>query len=300
MKKENNVYMERKSGKFVAYDIRNELFYPLLIEGVKITNDEVFDKFNLVLTSDKKLYKFERNGSLFLPNANDFNLELIDTDVTDIDDHTYIKGNEWYFVSNEGIKLIMKSKEPFIMVASGDDDIAAITEHNFYYVYVDRDLNSAEFTGELGAICHISTDSKYVKMLNYDYYYMQHENGTVDKYDDNKIHKLSIPLVKEIFSGCVKLIDDTLLYVDYDFETQGEPILVTIPMKSHVTNLQQSVGHYGQPLLLLNDIVYQFETTTNSLNENYNPNKNPITSLKFIRRNVKNVFGTCGRIFFVV
>lgn len=288
-------YLYRKllqSGNIMKYNIDDNTVESLLTEGIKIAGCDTFGRTDLILTFD---------GNLFVRDRGTGSTKLVDNNVKDIDESSYIKEYEWYFIDEGGSRLMMKSEQALIMIESTSDHIGVITETNFYHVNLEeRYGDNGGYNGDFQINTFLSKN-KYVKLVANDYFYLQNEDGTVDEYNqhDNIYKIFNIPLIKKIFSEVAELINGSKLYFNYDFEPDT-PIFTNFAIENIDGKLQQTIDYYGQPLILIDNNVCQLKNNKSSLNESYDPNGEVSYSLQLIHRNVKNILGRCGRIHFII
>jgi len=267
-----------KSGQIFKYnEDKNKVNKLLSDEAIKISEIEAdwilsvkedFDSFKiyLVLTFDGNLYSFKKFKKYISK------LTLIDIDVIDIDNNTYIKKNEWYVYPERKTNKISDKRlingNNFLAVASEDNFICAITKDNFYcYRLCTGNLRTYNWTDNINLV--FSGDFLILK-----------SDGSLIKYDPrcDRVEIIDIGPVKDIYPGSVKLLDGSFKAI---LKNHPDDISFHDVICENHTN---SIFNCGSPMLLANNNVY----STKDLNN--------ITS---IHENVKNICGTFD-IFFII
>jgi len=280
-----------KSGQIFKYNENKNIVKKLsTINAIKISEirpewilslKEDFEnyKVNMILTFDGNLYSFEKRKKYIS------DLTLIDTNVIDINDNTYIKDNEWY-VFPERTKnkisdkiLFTSSNMSFLDVASEDNFVSAITKECFYCYNINtKNLRIYNLLNNVNLI--FSGD-----------FLIQKLDGSLIKYDPRYdiSTKLEIGgIVKNIYPGCIKLLDNSLKVIskyhssDLDHQLSFHNINI-----NHLTN---SIFNGGFPFLLINNNVY---STKNLISNDADK------SILLIHENVKNICNTVD-IYFII
>ena len=230
---------------------------------------EDFDSFKIymVLTFVGNLYTFKK----FKKYISKFT--LIDTNVIDIDDNTYIKKDQWYVYPERKTnkisdKLLVSDTTGFLAVASEDNFICAITKDHFYcYGLGTGNLRTYDWTDNINLV--FSGDFLILK-----------SDSSLIKYDprSDSSNIIDISLVKSIYPGCIKLFNGC-----YKAILKEHPADISFHDIS-INNLTNSVFNCGLPMLLADNNVY------------YIKDPNDIT---LIHENVKNICGTFD-IFFII
>lgn len=284
-----------KSGKIFKYnENKNTTKQICLINAIKISEinpkwdlflEEDFNyyKVNIVLTFDGDLYTFHRSKNYIS------DLTLIDTNVIDIDDNTYIKNNKWYLFPeriNDKITekiVVLSNYSNFLGVSSEDNYICAITKDTFYCynLYTEREtqrlkihncLNNVNLIFSGNFIIQKSDDS----LIKYDH---QYDTST----------KLEIGTVKNIYPGSIKLLDNSLIVLSKYHSPLLKNELSFYNISNEKNTFNNSIFNCGIPFLLIDNNVY---STKNMI-------KNNDKNLLLIYENVKNI---CGRyeIYFII
>lgn len=252
-----------KSGLISILD-RHFVLHSLNFEGVKIA--ELCVRGFIILTFDGDLYGYDGTSEI----------RLIDCNVKDISDDTYIKNHEWYFIyENLATRLITWSKIPFLSVAYTDDFTAAITENTLYCCNMMFDTEEYELNTEHGL--------SNVKIVYYDYFRIQQIDGSVLEYEPctRNIEKLQF-LIKDIFPGCFKLSDDNLAVFNHDYDRdEDDAVPIIIPVANN--KIQNAIDHYDESLLLIEGDIYKYADEI----------------LTSICQNAKNIWGRCGRHYLI-
>lgn len=271
------------------------------IECIKISN--ITRNLYIFLTFDNNLY------SCYHSSIDEWVTELIDSNVKDIDNNSYIKDKELYLVTDKGglhdnnsfiieKSLIIKTDEKFIDVSYNGDYIFAITK-NALYCYFWYDPNERE-------LITIYCQNNF-RMVDCGGLMIQHENLSISTYNpyDNILSEFEMSNIKEIYPGVVKLIDDTLINIDYDDEDDDKdnyegPRLITTIIPSTNNKFQASIEHYGENILLIDGNVFKFNTTSSGINPDYGLSETITSTLTLIHENVKNISGYCGTHYYIV
>jgi len=267
-----------KSGQIFKYDEdKNKVKKLLSDEAIKISEIEAewilslkedFDNFKiyLVLTFDGNLYSFKK----FKKYISKFT--LIDTDVINIDDNTYIKKNEWYVYperkTNKIIDKYLIDGNNFLAVASEDNFICAITKDHFYcYGLGTGNLRTYDWTDNVNLV--FSGDFLILRL-----------DGSLIKYDPRSdlYTVIDIGPVKDIYSGCIKLFDGSFKVI-----LKNHPDDISFH-NINIKSLTNAIFDCGLPMLLANNNVY----STKDQND-----------LTLIHENVKNICGNFD-IFFII
>jgi hypothetical protein len=243
-----------KSGKIFMYRGKNmhNLYAP--VEGIK--GSGINHRYQSILTFDGDLYTYDIYG----------NMQLLDSNVININSATYIKKNEWYRWTEINHKaksyLITTGKNYFLSCLYYSDNFFAITNEKIYQYNHSTGLIITDFDG---GVRIIKIDTLVV---------IQKNDGSLYKYNkQQKIEKLEIGPVQRIFDGCAKLMDDSIITIRYESDRYGKYLWNTkiiIP----TNNLQGTIIYYGNLLILLDNNVYKITKDK---------------QLKLIQNNVKSI-----------
>jgi hypothetical protein len=268
-----------KSGQIYKYDEdKNKVKKLLSDEAIKISEieaewilslEEDFEgiKIYMMLTFNGNLYSF-RKFKKYISK-----LTLIDTNVIDIDNNTYIKKDEWYVYPERKTnkitdKRLVSDATGFLAVASTDNFICAITKDHFYcYGLGTGNLRTYEWTDNVNLV--FSGDFLILKL-----------DGSLIKYNPRPDSSTVVDIrpVKDIYPGCVKLSDGS-----YKAILKNHPDDISFH-DININNLTNSIFNCGSPMLLANNNVH----STKNLND-----------ITLIHENVKNICGTFD-IFFII
>lgn len=201
-----------KSGQIFKYnEDKNTIKKLSIINAIKIS--EIKSEWILSLNEDLEKYKINTiltfDGNLYSFYIKNKYIRLIDTNVIDIDDNTYIKNNEWYVFPERRKReisdkiLVTSSDTSFLAIASEDNFIAAITKDCFYCYGLDN--------GNLRIYNWLNN----VNLIFSGDFIIQKLDGSLIKYDPRYdiSTKLEIGIVKNIYPGCIKLLDNSLTVI---------------------------------------------------------------------------------------
>ena len=235
-------------------------------------------KINMILTFDGDLHTFYKLGKYIGPT-------LIDTNVIDIDDNTYIKNNEWYVFPERRKRelsdkiLVISSTTNFLAVASEDNFVAAITKDYFYCYNIN--------TGYLRI--HNWLDN--VNLIFSGDFIIQKSDGSLIKYDPRYdiSTKLEVGIVKNIYSGCIKLLDNSLKVISKYHSPNLKDELSFYNINNENNDFSNSIFNCGKPFLLIDNNVYSAKNLVSNNDKN----------LLLIHENVKNICGSFD-IYFII
>jgi len=280
LKSGNIVELRYYEGKYTS-----EAFFPSLgknaIEGFKIA--QIDNYFYMILTFDGDLYSSYLEGRVWIN-------KLLDSNVKDITDRSYIKENKWYLVDYNHetfTKLILETDENFIALANSDEFACAITKDKLYCYYMHEELIIVD---NCNNNIDLTCGGSITMILHYD--------GKISRYDpyEDFFETLSIKDVKNIYPDVIKLKNDNIMNIIVDYENDKQ---ITTEKICNNNKLQGTIGYYGEPILLINDNVCKYNTSKSSINSNLNIDPT-LTSLTLIRKNVKNIYGWLSTHFIII
>lgn len=233
MEKSGYIFSINRSNHKIYYEQVPDINYNIVkIEGIALANISFFNR--MVLTFDGNLYYFGGGR-----------LKLLDDNVLDISDDSYIKKNEWYYIT-ENIKcqLIFKDNDPFLSCLKGEYYLIAITKDKIYH-YADNVIVTK---------CKDIAEMVYTNKI----FIIRKTNGTVYKYDPitYKVEKLPIKSVNKIFKGCVRLTNGTIARIEYENSHYRKELLL-IPIITPNNNLRGAMYYNGKLLILIDNDVYK-------------------------------------------
>jgi hypothetical protein len=278
-----------KSGQIFRYNENKNTTKKLLsINAIKISEmqsewilslNEGFEDYNvyMILTFNGDLYSFYKSRKYIS------DLTLIDTNVIDINDNTYIKNNEWYVFperTNDKISdkiLVTSSDTNFLAIASDGNNIATITE-DYFYCYNINNGNKRVYNWP-----------NNVNLIYSVHFLIQKSDGSLIIYD--YLYDISTKLeiggiVKNIYPGCIKFLDNSIKIISKQYSTKQRDDLIFRDINEN--QLTNSIYNKGDPLLLINNNVY----STRNLISNE-------PKIVLIYENVKNIFGTFTNYFII-
>lgn len=176
-----------KSGKIIDY------YCEISTECIKVAFYE--NTVDIILTFDDDLYRYAGSD----PQV------LIDSNVKDIAENTYIKDYEWH-VTNGNNFFVIESEEKFLAVSTGFSDNIAITENKIYYFCNDK---------------IITIDSPGNVNIIYNNVHMIHKSdGSVKVFDSSNgtLVDSQLPIVEKLYQGGAKLFPDLSIFQNYNFE----------------------------------------------------------------------------------
>ena len=279
LKSGNILKLRHYDGKYKSEEL---LFssYDNAIQGFKIAEIDYY--FYMILTFDGDLYSSFLQGDMWIN-------KLLDSNVSDITNNSYIKENKWYLLDYNHeilITLILQTNDNFIAVTHTDEHICAIT-NNKLYCYGDDELKIIDNCNDNVKL----TCGAEINMV-------LHTDGSVSRYNPHIdiFETCIIKDVKNIYQDVIKLKDDSIINIIIDcFHDERKFITEEI---CNNNKLQGTIGYYGEPVLLINNNVCKYNTSNSEINPNYSIDPT-LTSLTLVRKNVKNIYGWLGTHYFI-
>lgn len=223
-----------QSGRFFRYYFDRAC--DMKVEAYDFTDYN--QKDYLLLSFDGNLYTYDIKG----------NLVLLDNNVTMVGKKCCVKNNhEWYRTEeiNHITKsyLITTSEIPFLSCSFSHRQYFSITNKQIYQYHQDN-LIITNFDG-INKIIYIG---EIIIQSNDELYRYNKRN--------QKLFKLDIPPVKEVFRNCAKLIDGSIVYFCYEYDRFGKEFYTKIIRTSN-NDLRGSFSSYNDFFILLENVLYK-------------------------------------------
>ena len=243
------------------------------IKGIKVTNIGIMD--HLILTF---------NGELWLCVGK--TLKLIDTNVIDISDFSYIKHNEWYILDRHTFetKLIKQTlgDNIFLSIASDSDDftwgdriyqICAITSTTLYTIDYKDEYEPNEFN-LIKVYCKCTKDTLAKKIVFIGgLFCILYNNNDIIMFNLRKKHFTSNSMnVKDVMRGTIVLPNNKVILLPNNLSINKIELIfddwddhsITLP-----GSIMCSVDFYDGYYMLIDNILHVYNSVTGLTKLNY-------------------------------